>query len=326
VHDQSGRYFSNTLKYWASLQGKRWLWGDNIDDFMSQLSRTQIGGYHPEAQVVAGSGERLFLRRLLSQTTSKPNSNDPVIFLFRLSWVHFQLSPLLRKNIKMSDVEWMASVAHGTFQITSIFGDRTRPALMAGQRINDEQPPPVLCNTTQHGPPSFLAIDAHWKHRYGVIPVCKGGTHFFTLVADFKEHIIYMYDLLLHSNSQVLRSDYQKISFRDSLMQIVGDALNHAMEVSEKPNWTHTIVLGPVPLQQDAHNCGVIVCIIAWLTVRRGRPPTYEELRAVDMASSVEMKKIRMWMAYSSLHDQLWLPPEFEIWHHALANYNLEDI
>jgi hypothetical protein len=202
---------------------------------------------------------------------------------------------------------------------------------MAGQRIHEEQPPPVLCKRDKTAD-TFdiddhlkhravaLAIDADWKHRYGVIPVGDGTNHFFTLVADFQDHVIYLYDLLLQK-SQVLRSNEQNICFRSNLMQIVGDALNHAMSVSEKPTWTHKIVLGPRILQIDGYNCGVIVCLIAWLTVRRGRPPTYEEIGKEKLTSKEEMEKIRVWMAYSSLHDKLWLPPEFEIWHHAMANY-----
>jgi hypothetical protein len=314
-----------SLKYWASLRPDNWLFDENIDDFLSQLSRAQFREYHREPEVIAGWGNRIFTHRISSPTSNEQKNSlearvngDKLVFIFRLMWIRYQLSPILPKRLNISSTEWRECVTKGTFRISETFGNKTKPSPMAGQYQGVQPPSPTVGSTFKLRKPKALAIDDKWNHRYGVIPVGDGNSHFFTLVVDFEDHIIYMYDLLLAWNPRGLRSETKLTDFTDNLMKIVGDALTHATENEIPIHWTRKIVWGTQPLQKDGSSCGIIVCVIAWLTVLRRRPPTYDELMELDR-SMEGISKIRAWMAYSSLHDRLWLPPENEVGHHALA-------
>jgi hypothetical protein len=151
--------------------------------------------------------------------------------------------------------------------------------------------------------------------------------HWLTVVVDNKKRAIYLYDFLFATGHKARRASATR-RLHDRFLDIVMEFLNSDRDRRRRRNngvghapvqWSKAIVITS-QLQRDGVNCGVLVCLVAWLTAWWERPPTEEELKEIDYGEE-EMATMRRWMAYSALTDRIWLPPVAENMFDAYKNY-----
>jgi Ulp1 family protease len=140
-----------------------------------------------------------------------------------------------------------------------------------------------------------------------VFPINITKSHWFTVVACNVTRTLYLYDFYYQRGGGLDAYHGRVLALIEEFLDIITLANNN-----RRFTWKKEIVVN-TQLQEDGHNCGPLLCFVAWMTARLGRPPTEAELRELKYEEKhKQLHNMRLWMAYSALTDRIWLPPVAE--------------
>jgi len=282
----------------VSLMERKWLNDDTIDLFFRLLNRVQHGEYKSRNDFGGPpyqAGDRIAMD---PDVRIKCRSS---IYLFPTTWINTILDTV--KDPPPGDWERrLRQLQYDTIDSAEV-RRQTRPL----------QPPGTGWKTlTEKIDGRFEARGARpklnfgqkeWNYRCALMPINKGNFHWLTVVADFHEEILYLFDPM------GLDTRYTKEYMH--LLGIIGHRLNWRSGESDTRrqwDWAYQL-LETGSIQVDNWNCGIFCILLAWHTLKLGRCPTVSELRKIR-PSKDEFLHIRHWVLLSIFHDRVWLAKE----------------